>query len=285
MSEQFIAVSPATKDLLDICRNAAAVSSPVLLTGELGTGKKVFGRYIHNNCAGNLLPLFCYSSRTSPDVDFNKVSMEYGALFIEDVEFLSMAHQKELLDLILQKRGIKIVASTKEDLSVFVQSGRFIEDLFFRLNVFPIRVPPLRVRKEDIVPLAEKFLKDFALKYGKIIQGFSTDAVSELQKYWWPGNILELRDVVSRAVLVCRDSVIHKNDLRLFEASIDCEAVNGTSEDKSLKTALNEFKRNYVLKILDECAWNQTKAGKMLGIQRTYVSRLMNELHIRDNNK
>ena len=285
MSEQFIAVSPATKDLLDICRNAATVSSPVLLTGELGTGKKVFGRYIHNNCAGNLLPLFCYSPRTSPDVDFNKVSMEYGALFIEEVEFLSMAHQKELLDLILQKRGIKIVASTKEDLSVFVQSGRFIEDLFFRLNVFPIRVPPLRVRKEDIVPLAENFLKDFALKYGKIIQGFSTDAVSELQKYWWPGNILELRDVVSRSVLVCRDSVIHKNDLRLFEASIDCEAVNGTSEDKSLKTALNEFKRNYVLKILDECAWNQTKAGKMLGIQRTYVSRLMNELHIRDNNK
>ena len=103
----------------------------------------------------------------------------------------------------------------------------------------------------------------------------------------WPGKIIELRDVVSRSVLLCHGNLIQAEDLKLAYVHSEPESGQGLlfdDEDKSLKTALNDFKRRYILKILDECGWNQTKTGKILGIQRTYVSRLMNELHIRDKN-
>lgn len=287
MNGTFIAASPVTKDLLEIIKKTSATNSPVLLIGELGCGKKTFAKIIHQNCNRKEFPVFYYDCRSSENVDFIKVGSEYGSIFFEEIEYLKGEYQKKLLDLIQSKINVKIIASTGENLADFVQKGSFSEELFFRLNVFPVRIPALRVRKEDILPLAESFLASFSVKYGKKIGGFSENSVKALMEYSWPGNILELRDVVSRSVLLCHGNLIQNEDLHL--AYVHSEPESGQAllfddEDKTLKAALNDFKRRYVVKILDECGWNQTKAGKILGIQRTYVSRLMNELHIRDKN-
>lgn len=287
MNETFIAVSPVTKDLLEIIKKTSATNSPVLLIGEVGCGKKTFAGIIYQNCNRSKFPFFYYDCRKAESIDFVKVSSEYGSIFLEEIEYLKNEYQKKLLDLIQAKINVKIIASTSKNLADFVQKGSFIEELFFRLNVFPVRIPALKVRKEDILPLAENFLVSFSAKYGKKIDGFSENSINALRDYSWPGNILELRDVVSRSVLLCHGNLIQNEDLHL--SYIHSESESGQAllfddEDKSLKVALNDFKRHYVAKILDECGWNQTKAGKILGIQRTYVSRLMNELHIRDKN-
>lgn len=287
MSETFIAASPVTKDLLEIIKKTSATNSPVLLIGELGSGKKTFAKIIHQNCNRKEFPFFYYDCRKSENIDFIKVSSEYGSIFFEEIEYLKNEYQEKLLDLIQSKINVKIIASTSENLADFVQKGSFIEELFFRLNVFPVRIPSLRVRKEDILPLAENFLVSFSSRYGKKIDGFSENSKNALKDYSWPGNILELRDVVSRSVLLCHENLVQDEDLHLsyvYSVPESGQALLFDDEDKSLKVALNNFKRRYVVKILDECGWNQTKAGKILGIQRTYVSRLMNELHIRDKN-
>lgn len=287
MNETFIVASPVTKDLLEIIKKTSATNSPVLLMGELGCGKKTFAKIIHQNCNRSEFPFFYYDCRKPEDIDFVKVNSECGSIFFEEIGYLKNEYQKKLLDLIQAKTNIKIIAATKENLVDFVQKGIFIEELFFRLNVFPVRIPALRVRKEDIMPLAENFLVYFSEKYGKKIDGFSENSEKALENYFWPGNILELRDVVSRSVLLCRGNLIQNEDLHLAYVQPEPESGQGLlfdDEDKTLKAALNDFKRRYVVKVLDECGWNQTKAGKILGIQRTYVSRLMNELHIRDKN-
>lgn len=289
MNETLIAVSPVTRDLLEIIKKTSITSSPVLLSGELGCGKKVFAKLIHQNCNRKDFPFFYYDCRKVENVDLDKVSAEYGTIYFDFIEHLRSDLQKELLELIQNKINVKVIASTQDNLSTYVQKGSFLEDLFFRLNVFPVRIPSLRVRKEDIIPLSEYFLNYFSEKYGKEVSAFSEGAKKALEEYSWPGNILELKDVVSRSILVCRNSMIQTDDLHLVcdqsDSQSELELNFEEDSDKSLKTALNAFKRQYVIKILDDCGWNQTRAGKILGIQRTYVSRLMNELHIRDINQ
>ncbi len=190
---------------------------------------------------------------------------------------------------------VRIVAATNKDLAKMVSEGTFREDLFYRLNVMPLTIPPLRERKEDLLPLAKFFLSKFAEETKKNFQGFTAAAEKVLLEYYWPGNVRELENSVERACVLGKPPFIQAEDLRLntpvvsgngdlktsgFETLAD-EIANSADGDRSLKTALNKFKTAYVKKILDETSWNQTAAGKILGIQRTYVSRLMNELHIR----
>lgn len=285
MNETFVAVSPVTKDLLEIVKKTSLNNSPVLFTGDLGVGKKTFGHIIHENCGRKDYPFYDFNCRENEEIDLLKVCSESGTVFFEDIECLSQEKQKLLLEIIQGKNNAKIIASSKENLGLYVQEGKFNEELFFRLNVFPIRVPSLKVRKEDILPLVICFLEKYSKKYGKNVKEFSESASKALEEYGWPGNILELEDVVSRAVLVSNSQQIQVEELHLSVTSCsDMNDLNSDDNDKTLKTALNTFKRKYVIKILDDCNWNQTKAGKILGIQRTYVSRLMNELHIRDEN-
>ena len=176
-----------------------------------------------------------------------------------------------------------------------VSAGTFREDLFFRLNVLPIRIPSLRARKEDILPLAVNFLRKSSLEVGKEYSGFSREAILAMEEYKWPGNIRELENAVARACIIGNPPFIQSADLRLsVDEYIGAEDIEGNisemagviaddGTDRSLKTALDRFKRSYLIKVLEECNWNQTKASKILDIQRTYVSKLMNELNIRVN--
>lgn len=326
----FIAESPVIKDLMNIVRKAAVTNSSILITGESGVGKELFAEqiylnsrrvnrpFIRVNCAALTETLMeselfghikgAYTSAESSQKGRFEMA-DGGTIFLDEVGEIPLQLQPKLLRIIQDKQfekvgssesisvDVRIIAATNRNLEEMVRQGLFREDLYFRLNVLPIRVPPLRARVEDVFPIAECFLQKYNREYGKKYSGFSEEAVLAMQNYYWPGNIRELDNAIARACIIGTEPVIQKIDLRLSAddsqqdssrsgsfgefASIAPEISNG---NKSLKNAINVFKRAYLIKILEECGWNQTKAGKILGIQRTYVSRLMNELHIRENN-
>ena len=234
-----------------------------------------------------------------------------GTLFLDEIGEFPLDLQAKLLRVIQARQfepvgssktisvDVRIVAATNRDLETMVKNGTFRTDLYYRLNVLPINIPALRERKEDIKPLSEFFLKKFGEVTKKKFEGFSADAFQALHNYYWPGNIRELENTIERACVLGMPPYVQLSDLRLpgtmkaveeskeiASVSLEEELANeyslSSDEDKTLKTAINKFKKAYVCKILDQTSWNQTKAGKILGIQRTYVSRLLNELHIRE---
>lgn len=326
----FIAESPAIKDLMEIVKKAAVTNSSVLLTGESGVGKELFAEQIYLNSRRSQMPFVrvnCASlSETLMESElFGHVKGAYtsadsaqkgrfeladgGTIFLDEVGEIPLALQPKLLRVIQDKQferigssetvdvDVRIIAATNRNLAGMVHDGTFREDLFFRLNVLPIRIPPLRTRKEDILPLARLFLHKYSLECGKSYASFSAAAETELESYRWPGNVRELENAVARACIIGNPPVIQSADLRLYAGGEENESQNvsgarteefaaviasGAMSDRSLKAAQDVFKKAYVVKILEECGWNQTKASAILGIQRTYVSRLMNELHIRE---
>lgn len=326
----FVAESPAIKDLMEIVKKAAVTNSSVLLTGESGVGKEFFAEQIYLNSRRSQMPFVrvnCASlSETLMESElFGHVKGAYtsadsaqkgrfeladgGTIFLDEVGDIPLALQPKLLRVIQDKQferigssetvnvDVRIIAATNRNLAEMVRNGSFREDLFFRLNVLPIRIPPLRARKEDILPIARLFLRKYSFECGKSFTSFSAAAETELESYRWPGNVRELENAVARACIIGNPPIIQSADLRLYAGGEDTVAQNvaeprieelasivasGAMSDRSLKAAQDVFKRAYVVKILEECSWNQTKASVVLGIQRTYVSRLMNELHIRE---
>lgn len=322
----FVAKSPAMLDLIKIINEVAKTNSSVLITGESGVGKELIAEQLHLksdrigkpfvrvNCAA-LSPMLLESElfghvkgAFTDAVSDRKGRFEAcdgGTLFLDEIGELPLDLQAKLLR-VLQNHSfervgscetifvdVRIIAATNRDLEQMVSEGTFRGDLFYRLNVLPLNVPPLRERKDDIQPLAEFFLDKFRRETKKNFEGFSPSALRTLFDYYWPGNIRELENSIERACVLGKPPVIQAEDLRINSAqssqnqlpkddnfaTMADEAADG--EDKTLKTAINNFKRAYVIKILNETSWNQTQAGKILGIQRTYVSRLLNELHIR----
>ena len=145
--------------------------------------------------------------------------------------------------------------------------------------MFPIYIPPLRERKEDIEPLAGHFLNKFNHELKKNIEGFSKEAINILKGYYWPGNVRELQNVIERSVVLCKSDTITAKDLFLGNESLQTKKID-VEPALTLKEAVNEFKRNYITKVLEKVGWKQTKASDILKIQRTYLSRLINELNI-----
>ncbi|MFA6857795.1 MAG: sigma-54-dependent Fis family transcriptional regulator [Treponema sp.] len=227
-----------------------------------------------------------------------------GTIFLDEIGEMPLELQAKLLRVIqsktFQKVGssgtisvdVRIVAATNRDLEQMMNAQKFRSDLYFRLSGVPINVPPLRKRKEDIPALADFFMKKFSIETKKNFKGFSQTAMDALYSYYWPGNIRELENSIERACVLGKPPLINADDLRINTVvvpsadsivdNIAAECAGESTADRSLKEAMNRFKRAYVLRILEETSWNKTKAGKILGIQRTYVSRLLNELHIRD---
>lgn len=328
---KFIAESPVIQDLMEIVKKAAVTNSSVLITGESGVGKELFAEQIYLNSLRNGKPFIrvncaalsetlmeselfghvkgAYTSADSAQDGRFKMA-DGGTIFLDEVGEIPLSLQPKLLRVIQDKQfemvgsteticvDVRIIAATNRNLDEMVQQGKFREDLYFRLNVLPIRVPPLRARKEDILPLAKAFLHKYSIETGRTYFDFSEHSVKAMEDYRWPGNIRELENAIARACIIGTPPVIRTADLRLTipEKPEDFRNSGGAEEiasvvastpaaDRTLKNALNVFKRAYLIKILEECSWNQTRAGKILGIQRTYVSRLMNELNVREERK
>jgi len=320
----FVAKSPLILDLVHVIEEVAKTNSSVLIMGESGVGKELFAEQLHLksmrngkpfvrvNCAA-LSPalleseLFGHVKGAYTDAVSNQKGRfemaDGGTLFLDEIGELPLDLQSKLLRVIQSRQfervgssetitvDVRIIAATNRDLEAMVKNGTFRSDLYYRLNVLPLNVPPLRQRKEDIEPLAKFFLKKFSDETKKNFEGFSQAAVDALYSYYWPGNIRELENSIERACVLGRPPYIQVGDLRIPNTeerqethdSLISETATETAggEDRSLKTALTTFKKAYVTKILQQTNGNQTETAKILGVQRTYVSRLLNELDIR----
>lgn len=319
-----IAKSPVMLDLLKMIDEIAKTNLSVVITGESGVGKELIAEQIHlrsnrKNCrfvrvncaalAPTLLEseLFGHVKGAFTDAKTERTGFfeeaDGGTIFLDEIGEVPLELQAKLLRVIQDKQfqkvgssktisvDVRIIAATNRDLESMMNEKKFRDDLYFRLSGIPIKVPPLRERKEDIPALANFFLKNFSEETKKAFTDFSPSALEALRSYWWPGNIRELENAIERAVVLGKPPVVNALDLRIgnaVELQTDSVAegiakeVSLSGESRSLKDAVNNFKKIYVTKILQETNWNKTKAGKILDIQRTYVSRLISELSIEE---
>lgn len=317
----FVAKNPVILSLIESIKQASSINSSVLITGESGVGKELFAEQVHllsNRKDKPLIRVSCaslnptlleselfghvkgaYTDATS-DAKGRFEIADGGTLFLDEIGELPLNLQAKLLRVLQEKKfervgssetvsvDVRIIAATNRDLEQMIEEGTFRKDLYFRLNVLPIAVPPLRERKDEIPDLAMYFMNKSETH--KAFSGFSEAAKKAMLEYIWPGNIRELENTIERACIFGNPPFIQVGDLRLpTESSLEekkLEIANSaseasSSEDRTLKTALNQFKKEYVTKILNETGWNQTAAAKILDIQRTYVSRLIMELGIK----
>lgn len=316
--------SQNTKDLLEEVKIAAAGNSTILITGESGVGKEIFAEQIYLNSSRKNFPfirvncaslsstlieseLFGHVKGSFTGADCDRIgrfeAADGGVLFLDEIGELPVELQPKLLRAIQERKfekvgsskticvDVRIIAATNKNLEKLVEDGKFREDLFYRLNVYNLRIPPLRERQEDIDVLADYFLEKYSEQANKFFKGFSSSAKNLLHSYKWPGNIRELENAIARSVIVGKNEYITSEDFRLEVGELtnsvkfaeqNVEKIIELNKNKTLKSALDNFKKAYVTRILEENDWNQTKAAKILDIQRTYVSRLMNELHIRE---
>jgi Nif-specific regulatory protein len=307
----FITKSPVIKEKLGIIEQVAKTDSSVLILGESGVGKELFAEQIHLrsrrskepfvrvNCAAlpeSLLEseLFGHVKGAFTNAIQNRKgrfeTADGGTIFLDEIGDLPLQLQTKLLRVIQEKSfekvgsdktvtvNVRILAATNRDIETLVEKGEFRSDLYYRLNVLPLYIPPLRQRPEDISELAGFFLQKNMRAAKKQLAGFSDEAMETLLSYPWPGNIRELENCIERACVICKGEYIQKEDLLLKTGS----AVSYYGEDggRNLKHAINAFKAQYITRSLEKNNWNQTETAKSLDIQRTYLSRLIKELNI-----
>ena len=295
---------------LDSARKAAISSATVLLLGESGTGKEVFAHAIHNwserkdkpfvaiNCVGlsrELLEseLFGHEKGAftgASELKKGKIELAHGGtVFLDEVGDISAELQTKLLRFLQEREfervgGIKpisvdvrIIAATNRDLENALQTGQFRADLFYRLNVVPIALPPLRQRRADIPVLAAYFLQRFAVETKKRFTDISPDAAESLLTYDWPGNVRELANVIERAVVLGQGPELTLLDLPVNVVSA---APGPAIESSNYHDAVDAYRRELIAKTLEQAQGSRAAAAKMLGLQRTYLSRLIKSLGI-----
>jgi Nif-specific regulatory protein len=305
-----IAKSPVMLKMLRMVDRVSKTDSSVLILGESGVGKEIFAEQIHLRSARSRAPFVRVNCAALPEglleselfghvkgaftsaISNRKGRFEAadgGTIFLDEIGDLSLHLQAKLLRVIQEKKfekvgsdatitvNARILAATNRDIEAMVERGEFRNDLYYRLNVLPLHIPPLRDHTEDIPELAQYFLSKFMKANKKHFEGFTDRAIEALLSYSWPGNIRELENCIERACVISSTKMIRQDDL--FAQAVGKE--KGTAS-RNLKIALNVFKTSFVRKVLNEYAWNQTEAAKALDIQRTYLSRLIKELNIKE---
>jgi DNA-binding NtrC family response regulator len=292
-----VAESPAMRTLLSVLLRLAEAKSPVLLEGESGSGKDLLAHWLHYGgprSAGPLIRVHCPSIpeelleselfghergafTDAKEAKLGKIEMARGGtLYFDQVQDLSTALQAKLLRVVEERSfervggnrtievDVRFVSSTNVDLAQAVSAGRFREDLFHRLNVVPLRVPPLRERPEDIAPLAELFLSRERARGATLAPAFAPEAMEALRGYAWPGNVRELRSVVERASLFAGAEVVPRKAL---PASI-LEAPSALWAGRERRPTLRDVEQAYIRFVLDETGGSQTRTALVLGISR-----------------
>jgi two-component system, NtrC family, response regulator AtoC len=302
--------SPKMREAVDTARKAAISKSTVLLLGESGTGKEVFARAIHNlserknepfiaiNCVGlskDLLEseLFGHERGAFTGAhQLKKGKMELahgGTVFLDEVGDISVELQTKLLRFLQEREfervggtqsihvDVRVIAATNRDLSTAIKQGRFREDLYYRLNVIPISLPPLRERKEDIPVLAKHFLRRFAAETKKNFAGITAEAEARLVAYAWPGNVRELANVIERAAVLGQGSEITLEDLSPRVAYSEEE---GVSDGLSYRAAVDAARANVIRRALTTTQGNRAAAARILGLHKTHLLNLMKSFGI-----
>jgi Nif-specific regulatory protein len=306
-----IAKSPVILEKLELIDRIAKTDSSVLILGESGVGKEIFAEQIHLRSLRNGEPFVRVNCAALPEglleselfghikgafthaVGNRRGRFEMadgGTIFLDEIGDLPLSLQAKLLRVIQEKTfekvgsdisqrvNVRILAATNKDIDGLVKTGEFRSDLYYRLNVLPLYIPPLRQRPEDIPELAAFFLKKCIRTIKKQFDGFSGEAMDAMLSYSWPGNVRELENCIERACVIGNPPRIQKEVLFLNDKTPVPEY--GGEGSRTLKTAINLFKTHFIQEKLKENHWNQTETAKALDIQRTYLSRLIKELNI-----
>jgi two-component system response regulator PilR (NtrC family) len=312
--EFVVGPSKLTRDIVDLVQKVAKLSATVLILGESGTGKELLARLIHRESGNSDSPFIAVNLAAIPRelVESTLFGHERGSftgalkqqlgkfelasggtLFLDEIGDLPLELQAKLLRAIQEgeiervggakpiKTDFRLIAATNIDLEKAVKEGRFREDLYYRINVIPIKLPPLRDRMEDLPELAKFFLNRYKTRFRKSIQGISDSTLKILSSYWWPGNIRELENLIERLVAMSDKEWITDEDLP-FEfhfAQLDQVPSRGES---LFQEATNTFERNFILRALEKSGWNVTATARYLGIPLSTLKFKMDRLDIRE---
>ncbi|HWW84605.1 MAG TPA: sigma-54 dependent transcriptional regulator [Vicinamibacterales bacterium] len=312
--EFIVGASKLTRDIVDLVHKIAKLSATVLILGESGTGKELLARLIHRESSDPGAPFIPVNLAAIPRElaesalfghergaftgahrqQLGKFELASGGtLFLDEVGDLRLDLQAKLLRAIQEgeiervggskpiKTEFRLITATNVDLEKAVKEGRFREDLFYRINVIPIKMPPLRDRPEDIPQLIEFFLQRYNTRFRKRIQGLTEPTMAMLKKYWWPGNIRELENLIERLVAVNDKEYIAEEDLPLEFHFAQLEP-SGTRTDNLFEDATNTFERNFILRALERSGWSVAGAAEYLGIPLSTLKYKMDKLEVRE---
>ena len=306
--EKMVGEDKKMRKIFELIATIAQSDGTVLIQGESGTGKELVARAIHRrspkkdhpfvviNCAAippTLMESEIFGHKKGAftgavQASTGKLEIAHkGTVFLDDIDSLDINMQGKLLRVIQEKEferlgsnkifeiDVRFIAASNKDLEELISKGEFREDLFYRLNVFPVQLPPLRERMDDIPALLDHFLKMHSSNRNLQAKSFSQDAIKLLIKYDWPGNIRELENLVERLSTLCKEPVIHLKDIPMFTIT------KTEIKDMPLKEAVKTFEKQYVGAVLESVNWNRTKASEILGIHRNTLLAKINELDMK----
>lgn len=306
---ELLGTSSAMQELFALAQKIAPCDVNVMITGETGTGKELLARAIHQMSSRSSRPLVAFSCANLPEalIEDELFGHEKGAftgaltmrrgrmeaadqstLFLDEIGDLGLGLQPKLLR-VLQERNferlgsnttvsvnIRVICATNRNLADMVQQGKFREDLYYRLNVVQMQLPPLRERRDDIPLLAQHFLESSSEQFKKKAKRFSQPALHALEEYAWPGNVRELSNAVQRAIVLSEGPTVEIWQLPTAVRS-GCETPQFT---RSYEEEVRDFKRRLVLRTLRECGWRKAESARTLGVARGYLHRLIHQLGI-----
>ena len=312
--EFIVGPSPKARAIVDLVQRVAKLSATVLILGESGTGKELLARLIHRESERPEGPFVAVNLAAIPRELLESALFGHekgaftgairqqigkfelaagGTLFLDEVGDLRLDLQAKLLRAIQEgeierigsqrpiKTAFRLIAATNVDLEKAVKEGRFREDLYYRLNVIPVKVPPLRERSEDIPELARFFLRRYTARFRKPIHGIADSTVKTLQSYWWPGNIRELENLIERLIAITDKEWITDEDLpfEFLFAQLDAEEAG---PEGLFQQACNAFERNFILRALEKNGWNVTGTARYLGLPLSTLKFKMDRLDVRE---
>jgi len=314
---EIIGESPTIRHLKEQIKTAAPTQSRVLISGENGTGKELVAKAIHGHSHRADKPFVEINCAAIPDTLIESELFGYekgaftgaistkkgrfelangGTIFLDEIGDMSLATQAKLLRVLQEQRfdrvgGIKpieidvrVIAATNKNLQEEIRKGNFREDLYYRLNVIPLHIPPLRERKEDIPLLVQNFLQSIALEEGIEAKEITKEAIEILMQYDWPGNVRELKNSIERLLILLPRSIIDIKDLTSsfgWEPSVQQSPLSLRSFS-SLKDARAGFEKAYIAQRLKEHNWNISKTADSLGIERSHLHRKIKVLEIKE---
>jgi DNA-binding NtrC family response regulator len=318
--DSIIGKSPEIQKVLETISMVAKVDTTVLLEGESGTGKEVAAKAIHNNSHRSQMPFIAINCGAIPETlleselfghvkgsftgaIFNKKGLfeeaDKGTIFLDEIGDTPQSTQVKLLRVLQDheirrvgsnaaiKIDVRVIAASNKNLQEMVKEGKLREDLFYRLNVINITIPPLRDRKDDIIPLSEHFIKIYSAKMNKEIKGITPDAVDILMSYNWKGNVRELENIIERTIALSQDSYItpaalpsnlQKGEIPPFPFFINRSEGGLLKAENSM--TLSNLEKLYIQEVLNSCRWNQKEAAKKLGIGRNTLWRKIKEYNL-----
>ena len=291
-----IGSSSEMEAVLDLTDQVSKSNATVLVRGESGTGKELIAHAIHINSLRANKPYVKVNCAALPEgvieselfghekgaftgaVNARKGRFELannGTIFLDEIGYISLTTQVKLLRVLQEKEfervggtetlkcDVRVIAATNRNLEELMGSGAFLQDLYYRLNVFPIHIPPLRERRSDIVQLANHFISKYNEMHGKRIARISTPAIDMMMSYHWPGNVRELENCIERAILLSNDDVIHGHHL---PPTLQTAEASGTIHTGTLQETLDNVERDLILDALKSARGNCAKAARALGV-------------------